>query len=122
MREYQISNGRPPRYAGPCRQLSRGEAEKNLREGRPAIVRLKVFSQKIKFKDLIRQNIEFDSELIGDFSLAKKRGERFLPLYNFAAVVDDFEMEISHVIRGEDHLSNTPKQILLQEALGFPRP
>lgn len=122
MREYQILAGQPPRYSGKCRQLSRGEVEKKLKAGIPAIVRLKVFSKKIKFKDLIRQNLEFDANLIGDFSLAKKRGEEFLPLYNFAAVVDDFEMKISHVIRGEDHLSNTPKQILLQEALGFPHP
>lgn len=73
----------------------------------------------IKFNDLVRGEVHFDAELLGDFSIAKEFDE---PLYNFAAVVDDYEMKISHVIRGDDHLSNTPKQILLQQALGFPIP
>ncbi len=122
MKEYQIRIGQPPRYSGKCRQLDRGEVEKKLIKGTPAIIRLKVFPEKIKFEDLIRKDLEFDADLIGDFPLAKKRGEDFLPLYNFAVVCDDFEMKISHVIRGEDHISNTPKQILLQKALGFPQP
>jgi len=73
----------------------------------------------IKFNDLIRGEIAFSPETLGDFSLAKNQRA---PLYNFAVVVDDFEMEISHVIRGEDHISNTPKQILIQKALDFPSP
>ncbi|MBI2628411.1 MAG: glutamate--tRNA ligase [Candidatus Niyogibacteria bacterium] len=73
----------------------------------------------IKFNDLIRGEIVFSPEILGDFSLAKNLSA---PLYNFAVVVDDFEMEISHIIRGEDHISNTPKQILIQRALGFPLP
>ncbi|OHA12859.1 MAG: glutamate--tRNA ligase, partial [Candidatus Tagabacteria bacterium RIFCSPLOWO2_01_FULL_39_11] len=73
----------------------------------------------IKFNDLIRGEIEFDAALLGDISIAK---DEKIPLYNFAVVVDDYEMKISHVIRGEDHISNTPKQILIQEALGFYRP
>ena len=73
----------------------------------------------MEFNDLIRGKLEFDSFLIGDIAIAKSIST---PLYNFAVVVDDFEMRISHVIRGEDHISNTPKQILIQEALGFPRP
>lgn len=73
----------------------------------------------IHFDDIIRGTIEFDERNIGDFSIAK---DFQVPLYNFAVVVDDYEMDISHVIRGEDHISNTPKQILIQEALGFPRP
>jgi glutamyl-tRNA synthetase len=67
----------------------------------------------------VRGKIEFDMSLSGDFVIAKNLNS---PLYNFACVVDDFEMQISHVIRAEDHLPNTPKQILLQEALGFPTP
>ena len=69
----------------------------------------------IHFNDEIRGTIEWEERLLGDFSLAK---DLRMPLYNFAVVVDDFEMEISHVIRGEDHISNTPKQILIYEALG----
>ena len=68
---------------------------------------------------MIRGHLEFDASLMGDMVIAKSLDS---PLYNFAAVIDDFEMKISHIIRGEDHISNTPKQILLQEALGFPQP
>lgn len=74
---------------------------------------------KISFFDFIRGTIEFEAQLLGDFSIAKNL---HTPLYNFAVVIDDWEMNISHVIRGEDHISNTPKQILLQKALGFRTP
>ncbi len=83
------------------------------------VIRLKNTNKKVIFNDLIRGEISFDSELLGDIVLAKNLDA---PLYNFAVVADDHDMEISHVIRGEDHLSNTPKQILIQEALGFERP
>jgi len=73
----------------------------------------------VVFNDLIRGKVEFNSELIGDFSIAKDENT---PLYNLAAAIDDFEMKITQVIRGEDHLPNTPKQILIQKALGFPSP
>lgn len=76
-------------------------------------------NKKIVFNDLIRGKVEIDSSVLGDFSLAKSLKE---PLYNLAAVVDDYEMKISHVIRGEDHISNTPKQILIYEALGLEVP
>jgi len=76
-------------------------------------------NKKVVFNDLIRDKVEVDSSVLGDFSLAK---DLKTPLYNFAAVVDDHEMEISHIIRGEDHISNTPKQILVYEALGWTPP
>jgi len=76
-------------------------------------------NKKKVFNDLIRGRIEVDSSVLGDFSLAKSLKQ---PLYNFAAVIDDYEMKISHVIRGEDHITNTPKQILIYEALGLPIP
>jgi len=102
------------------RDLSLLEAKKKIKAGESYIIRFKCpKKQKIIFDDLIRNKVEFDTEVIGDFSIAKNLEE---PLYNFAAVVDDYEMKISHVIRGEDHLSNTPKQILLQQSLGFPSP
>jgi len=118
-RQYQMSIGKSPRYSGKCRDLSPETVKRYLGEGRPFIFRFKNPNKKIVFNDLIRGRLEFDSFLIGDFSIAK---DLVTPLYNFAVVIDDFEMKISHVIRGEDHISNTPKQILIQEALGFSRP
>jgi glutamyl-tRNA synthetase len=118
-REYLLSIGQPPRYSGKCRNLSKELVEKYIKEGRPYVIRFKVTPKKVEFEDLIRGKIEFDMSLSGDFVIAKNL---YSPLYNFACVVDDFEMKISHVIRAEEHISNTPKQILLQEALGLPRP
>ena len=118
-RQEQMSRGEAPKYNGKCRRLSEDEVKKYLAEGKPSIIRFKTPSKKVRFHDLIRGKLEFDSSLIGDFAIAK---DLATPLYNFAVVIDDFEMKISHVIRGEDHIPNTPKQILLQEALGFPQP
>jgi len=84
-----------------------------------AIIRFNNLGGKIKFSDLIRGEIEFDAELLGDFSIAKDENT---PLYNLAAALDDSDMKISHVIRGEDHISNTPKQILVLQALGLEPP
>ena len=118
-RQYFLSIGEPPRYNGKCRNLPKEIVEKNLKEGKPYVIRLKVPPKKIVVHDLIRGKVEFDCSLLGDFVLARDFDS---PLYNFACVVDDFEMKISHVIRGEEHLPNTPKQILIQEALGFYHP
>lgn len=118
-RQYLMSVGQALVYSEKCRDLPENEVKKLLSQGKSAIIRFKVSSKKITFNDLIRNDLEFDGSLIGDISLAKNLTT---PLYNFAVVIDDFEMEITHVIRGEDHISNTPKQILIQEALGFPRP
>lgn len=92
-------------------------SHKNTEEGKKeeGIIRLAVGNKTISFDDEIRGEIKFDSSLLGDFSIAKSLDEA---LYNFAVVVDDADMKISHVIRGEDHISNTPKQILIYEALG----
>ena len=118
-RQEQMSRGAAPKYDGKCKNLSKDVIENNLKEGKQCVIRFKVANKKIKFKDLIRGEIEFDANLLGDIVIAKSLDN---PLYHFAVVIDDFEMQISHVIRGEDHLSNTPKQILIQEALGFYRP
>lgn len=118
-RQERMSRGEAPKYSGKCRDLSKEEVEKNLREKKDCVIRFKVPIKKVIFNDLIRGEIEFDSNLMGDFVIAKNLK---YPLYNFAAVIDDYEMKMSHVIRGEDHISNTPKQILLQEAFGFPHP
>lgn len=81
------------------------------------VIRFKTPRDKeIEFNDIVRGNVRFNTNEVGDFSIAKSPEE---PLYNLAVVVDDYEMAITHIIRGEDHISNTPKQILLQQALGF---
>jgi len=118
-KEYQMSIGESTIYSGKCRDLSEKDIKKYLAEKKPFIIRLKNPCQKVIFNDLIRGKIEFDSSLFGDFSIAKDIDN---PLYNLACVIDDFEMKITHVIRGEDHISNTPKQLLIEEALGFPQP
>jgi len=118
-RQYLLSIGEPPRYSGKCANLSEEEIKKNLAEGKPSVIRFRTPAKKVEFNDIIRGKIDFDTSLIGDFVLARDLAS---PLYNFACAVDDFEMKISHVIRGEDHIPNTPKQILIQEALDFPRP
>lgn len=118
-RQYALSQSLPWVYNGKCSNLSKDEVKKNLAEGKKSIIRFKTELKKVEFNDLIRGKVEFDTSLIGDFTIAK---DISTPLYNFAVVIDDFEMRISHVIRGEDHISNTPKQILIQEAFGFPRP
>lgn len=97
-------------------------SHKNKKLEKGQIIRLSVNTdskEKISFHDEIRGNIEWEEGLLGDFSLAK---DLRTPLYNFAVVVDDIEMKISHVIRGEDHISNTPKQLLVYEALDVKPP
>ncbi len=118
-RHEQMSRGLAPKYDGTCAHLSQEIVDKNLQEGKASVIRFKIENKKIKFNDLIRGAVEFDAALLGDVVVAKNLNT---PLYHFAVVVDDFLMQISHVIRGEEHLSNTPRQILLQEALGFYQP
>ncbi|MBI3337400.1 MAG: glutamate--tRNA ligase [Candidatus Staskawiczbacteria bacterium] len=119
MRQEQMNRGAAPRYNGKCLSLSKEKIKNLLEKNSSSVIRFKIQNKKIKFTDLIRGEIEFDSSLIGDIVIAKDLNT---PLYNFAVAVDDYEMEISHVIRGEDHISNTPKQILIQEALDFYQP
>ena len=118
-RQEQMSRGLAPKYDGKCAHLSAEVVSKNLSEGKQSVIRFKVENKKVKFEDLIRGQVEFDMSLLGDVVIAKNLEN---PLYHFAVVVDDFEMQISHIIRGEEHLSNTPRQILLQEALDFYKP
>ncbi|MBI2577795.1 MAG: glutamate--tRNA ligase [Candidatus Wildermuthbacteria bacterium] len=118
-RQSQLANGQAPKYLGTCRGLPKEQAQKNLAEGKPSIIRFIVENKKLSFHDLIRGKIEFDTALFGDMVIAK---DIKTPLYNFSVVVDDYEMQITHVIRGEDHIPNTPKQMLLQEVFGFPAP
>jgi nondiscriminating glutamyl-tRNA synthetase len=105
-----------PRYMGKCRHLSEEERQKRVDEGRLPVWRFRVDKGAIAFDDLIRGTMVFQGDAIGDFIIVRSNDT---PSYNFAVVVDDHLMEISHVIRGEDHLSNTASQLLLYRALGF---
>lgn len=108
------------KYGGHCRHISKSEAQERIRSGERAVVRFKAPAHgSVVVNDLIRGEVGFDNRLLDDFILAKSDGG---PTYNFAVVVDDHCMAISHVIRAEEHLSNTPKQILLYKALGWGLP
>lgn len=118
-KNYLLSQGLPPKYSGKCAAIAKNSAKERVAAGELHIIRLRVPNKKIIFTDLIKGEIEFDTGLMGDIPIAKNITA---PLYNFAVVVDDEEMKISHVIRGEDHISNTPKQIAIQEMLDFKTP
>jgi glutamyl-tRNA synthetase len=110
----------PPRYVGRCAALTATERAARVAEGRSGALRFRVGTGIVGFEDIVRGHVEFDVvNLGGDFVIVRGDGT---PLYNFTVVVDDAAMEISEVIRGEDHLSNTPKQVLLFRALGHPEP
>ncbi|TSA45481.1 glutamate--tRNA ligase [bacterium] len=117
-RQAQMSQGLAPKYGGRCRTISLEDATVRA-EKEPHVIRFRMPEGIISFTDLIRGKVSFDTNLIGDVVIAKDLGT---PLYNFAVVVDDNDMAITHVIRGEDHISNTPKQIAIIEALGFNQP
>lgn len=115
-----LSQGLFPKYGGTCRRLTPEQVAAKKEAGQSAVIRLMVpVGTTIEFDDMIRGAISVNSDTIGDIVIAKNESA---PLYNFAVVVDDEMMKISHVIRGEDHISNTPKQILIANALGFSRP
>jgi len=119
VRKEQEARREPPRYNRRCLNLADSKRAAIEAEGRPSVIRFKVEPEKIRFGDLIRGAVEFDNALLGDFVIVRNDG---MPLYHFVVVVDDEAMEISHVIRGEDHLSNTPKHIALIRALGYREP
>jgi glutamyl-tRNA synthetase len=108
-----------PRYNRRCLNLTDAERAAFEAEDRPSVIRFRVEAEKIVFDDLIRGEVEFDNALLGDFVIVRNDG---MPLYHFVVVVDDEAMGITHVVRGEDHLSNTPKHIALIRALGYREP
>jgi nondiscriminating glutamyl-tRNA synthetase len=114
-----IAQKKMPRYMGKCRKLNIEERKHLEEKGRKPSYRFKVRAGVITFDDHIRGLMRFEGEAIGDFIVMRSNG---LPAYNFAVVIDDHLMQISHVIRGEDHLSNTASQLLLYEALEFAQP
>ncbi|MBG9913698.1 glutamyl-tRNA synthetase [Bacillus sonorensis] len=119
-REEQAARGEMPRYSGKCRHLTEEEQEKLEAEGRQPSIRFKVpQGEVITFKDIVKDEISFETDGIGDFVIVKKDGT---PTYNFAVAVDDYLMKMTHVLRGEDHISNTPKQIMIYNAFGWDIP
>ena len=118
-RDEAFSKGQIPQYDGTCRDLDASAQQKlQLQGGKPAI-RFKIPKGAKKLNDLIRGLIEFPEGMVGDFIIVKHDG---FPTYNFAVVVDDALMKITHVLRAEEHLSNTNRQLMLFEALKFPIP
>ena len=109
----------PPRSYRSASQLSAREKSTREAQGIKPSLRFRIEGEKLGFCDIIRGELGFDLATFGDFIILRSDG---WPIYNFAAVIDDSLMNISHIIRGEDHLSNTPKQLLLYQALGFSPP
>ncbi len=119
-REEAQRKGIAYRYSGKCRALSREEAEAFKREGKPFTVRFRVpDGETVVFEDLIKGHIAINVDDFGDFVIVRSDGS---PTYNFVVVIDDALMGVTHVVRGEDHIPNTPKQILIYRALGFEVP
>lgn len=116
-KKQQVADKKPQIYSGKCRNLTKTEAEEKVKSGSPYVVRYKLPEGrgKVEFEDLIHGKVLIDPTLLGDMVIMRGNG---IPLYNFAVVVDDIDMKITHILRGDDHLSNTPKQILFFEALG----
>ena len=119
LREHQLSKGMMPRYDGRCRSLSQEEVLRMESEGLRPALRFRVGTGPIIFEDMVHGRMTFASEGIGDFIIVRSDG---MPAYNFACVLDDHFMRMTHVIRGEDHLSNTPRQIMIYRALGWEPP
>jgi nondiscriminating glutamyl-tRNA synthetase len=118
-RERALAEHRPPVYSGRCRELEPAETERRRHNGEAAAIRLRIPEHPIRFHDIVHGWVEFSNEVVSDPIILRSSG---MPVYNYVVVVDDALMKITHVIRGDDHLSNTPKQVALYEALGWPVP
>ncbi len=115
---------RPQVYSGRCRDLSARAVKKNLASGKPFAIRLKIGEEPLRFYDLVRGYVEFAPEAVSDPILVRsgRYGEPGMPVYNYVVAVDDALMDITHVIRGDDHISNTPKQVAIFNAFGWKLP
>ena len=119
-REALVAKGEDPRYMGKCSHLTPEQIAQYEAEGRKPSIRFRVpKDQEIVINDMVRGTVVFESNGIGDFVIVKSDG---IPTYNYAVVIDDALMHITHVVRAEEHLSNTPRQCLLYDALGFKKP
>ena len=118
-RDEAMAEHRSANYSGRCRAIDPAEALLRRSAGESAAIRLKIPDHPIRFHDVVRGYVEFSQEAVSDPIILRSTG---IPVYNYVVVVDDALMQITHVIRGDDHLSNTPKQVALYEALGWPVP
>ncbi len=118
-RQRAVAEQKPHIYSGKCRVLDPAEAEKRRMAGEAAAIRLRIPEHPIRFNDIVRGEVEFSNEVVSDPIITRSSG---IPVYNYVVVVDDALMKITHVIRGDDHLSNTPKQVAVYEALGMAVP
>jgi len=119
-REEQIANGQPPKYSGKHRNLTAEQIAAYEAEGRKASIRFRVPDNvTYTFNDIVRDEIKFESSDFGDWVMVKQNG---VPTYNFAVAIDDHLMNITHVFRGEEHISNTPKQLMIYQAFGWDAP
>jgi nondiscriminating glutamyl-tRNA synthetase len=119
-REAALKAGQPPKYVGRCRDIGRDAARRRIENGERAVIRFRVPEHRdVAFNDIVRGEVRFSTDVIGDPVLVRSDG---VPAYNYAVVIDDALMAITHVIRGEDHISNTPRQLLLYEAFGWRPP
>lgn len=114
-----VAEHRPQVYSGKCRAISKADSEARATSGDPFAVRLLIPDKPLRFHDIVRGDVEFSHESVSDPILVRSSG---IPVYNYVVTVDDALMEITHVIRGDDHISNTPKQVAIYEAFGWPVP
>jgi len=118
-REKAQAEHRQPIYSGKCRAVDPAEARRRREGGEPCAIRLQIPERPIRFHDIVHGDVEFSNEVVSDPIILRSNG---MPVYNYVVVIDDALMKITHVIRGDDHLSNTPKQVALYEALEWPVP
>jgi len=118
-RERAQAEHRQPIYSGKCRTIDPAEAGRRRTGGESCAIRLRIPEHPIRFHDIVHGPVEFSNEVVSDPIILRSNG---MPVYNYVVVIDDALMKITHVIRGDDHLSNTPKQVALYEALGWPVP
>jgi glutamyl-tRNA synthetase len=114
-----LAEGKPPHYDGRCRYLTKSQRETFEREGRKPSIRFVAYDQEYTVHDVVKGDVHFPKGMVGDFVIIRSNG---LPVYNFAVVIDDYLMEITHVLRGDDHLSNTVRQLMIYQALGAKPP
>ncbi len=119
LRGERMAAGLNPAYDGRCRALPPAQARQRRAAGEPAVIRFRVPAGRTRLDDLIRGEVVFDNQEVEDWVMVRSSGD---PIYNFVVVIDDIDMRITHVLRGEEHLTNTPKQVLLYEAFGHTPP
>jgi glutamyl-tRNA synthetase/nondiscriminating glutamyl-tRNA synthetase len=127
-RKLAAAEHRPQVYSGRCRSLSATAIHEHLADGKPYAVRLRIGKEPLRFHDLVRGEVEFAAETVSDPVLVRSATggaggvSAGVPVYNYVVTVDDALMQITHVIRGDDHISNTPKQVAIYQAFGWPVP